>query len=318
MKQSLRLMALGAIAVLMVAACSAGASPTAAPSTAPTAAPSAAEPSAAPTEAPSAAPTVDPAGLLGKILAAGKIRISTDPNYAPYSFYDTATGKYTGFDTAVSEEVVKRMNEKLGTTLQLDWQTPNWDLITAGSWGGRWDMSIGSMSITTGREKVVDFADPYYYDFGSIAVPTDSTITSIKELDGKKICVGASTTYEQWLQGTLEIPDPNMAPPPANADITSLPTDNECNQAIAAGRKFDAIVANENSLANGVKQGIPIKILDVPPPFEVQVAFALDKSGPPTADMLALLNPIVAEMHADGTLSALSNQYLGKDVTKAP
>ena len=196
--------------------------------------------------------------------------------------------------------------------------TPNWDLITAGSWGGRWDISIGSMSITLGREKVVDFADPYYFDYGSIAVGTDSTITSVKELDGKNICVGASTTYEQWLQGTLEIPDPNMAPPPAGANITSLPTDNECLQAQAAGRKFDAIVANENSLANGVKEGIPIKILDVPPPFVVQVAFALDKSGPPTAAMLVVLNKIVADMHADGTLSALSNQYLEKDVTQKP
>ena len=313
MTKSLRLSALASIAVLMLAACSGGASPSAAPSSAPSVAPSAAA-----SEAPSAAPTVSADSLLGKILAAGKIRISTDPNYAPFSFLDTATGKYTGFDNAVAEEVVKRMNTELGTNLTLEWQTPSWDLITAGSWGGRWDMSIGSMSITKGREKVVDFADPYYYDFGSIAVGTDSTITSVKELDGKTICVGASTTYEQWLQGTLEIPDPNMAPPPAGATITSLPTDNECLQAQAAGRKFDAIVANENSLANGVKEGIPVKILDVPPPFVVQVAFALDKSGPPTAEMLVLLNKIVADMHADGTLKALSEQYLKKDVTQAP
>jgi polar amino acid transport system substrate-binding protein len=313
MTKSLRLSALASIAVLMLAACSGGASPSAAPSSAPSVAPSSAA-----SEAPSAAPTVSADSLLGKILAAGKIRISTDPNYAPFSFLDTATGKYTGFDNAVAEEVVKRMNTELGTNLTLEWQTPSWDLITAGSWGGRWDMSIGSMSITKGREKVVDFADPYYYDFGSIAVGTDSTITSVKELDGKTICVGASTTYEQWLQGTLEIPDPNMAPPPAGATITSLPTDNECLQAQAAGRKFDAIVANENSLANGVKEGIPVKILDIAPPFVVQVAFALDKSGPPTAEMLVLLNKIVADMHADGTLKALSEQYLQKDVTQAP
>jgi polar amino acid transport system substrate-binding protein len=287
MHKSLRLTALATIAVLMVAACGGGS-------------------------------TAAPKSLLDNVKAAGKIRISTDPNYAPFSFYDTATGKYTGFDTATAEEVVKRMNTELGTNLALEWQTPNWDLITAGSWGGRWDMSIGSMSVTLGREKVVDFADPYYYDFGSIAIATDSTITSIKELDGKNICVGASTTYEQWLKGTLEIPDPNMAPPPANANITSLPTDNECLQAQKAGRKFDAIVANENSLANGVKEGIPVKILDVPPPFVVQVAFALDKSGPPTADMLTLLNKIVAAMHADGTLTKLSNQYLSKDVTQKP
>ena len=313
MRKSLRLTALATIAVLMVAACGGGASPTPAPTAAPTEAAT-----AAPTDAATAAPSYDPNGLLAKVIAAGKIRVSTDPNYAPFSFYDTATGKYTGFDTATAEETVKRLSAELGKEIAIEWQTPNWDLITAGSWGGRWDVSIGSMSVTKGREKVVDFADAYYYDYGSVAVGTDSTITSVKELDGKSICVGASTTYEQWLQGTLEIPDPNMAPPPAGANITSLPTDNECLQAQAAGRKFDAIVANENSLANGVKEGIPIKILEIAPPFLVQVAFALDKSGPPTADMLVVLNKIVADMHADGTLSALSNQHLGKDVTKAP
>ena len=315
MRKSLRLTALAAIAVLMVAACGAGATPTPAPTEA---APTEAAATAAPTEAASEAPAYDPNGLLAKIIKDGKIRISTDPNYAPFSFYDTATGKYTGFDTATAEEVVTRLNKELVSNIALEWVTPGWDLITAGSWGGRWDISIGSMSITKGREKVVDFADPYYFDYGSIAVGTDSTITSVKELDGKNICVGASTTYEQWLQGTLEIPDPNMAPPPAGANITSLPTDNECLQAQAAGRKFDAIVANENSLANGVEEGIPIKILEVEPPFVVQVAFALDKSGPPTADLLKVLNKIVADMHADGTLSKFSMEHLGKDVTKAP
>jgi polar amino acid transport system substrate-binding protein len=314
MRKSLRLTALASVAVLMVAACGASATPTPAQ----TAAPTEAGATAAPTEAASEAPALDPNGLLAKILTDKKIRISTDPNYAPFSFYDTATGKYTGFDTATAEEVVVRINKELASNIALEWVTPNWDLITAGSWGGRWDVSIGSMSITKGREKVVDFADPYYFDFGSIAVDTDSTITSIAELDGKSICVGAATTYEQWLQGTLEISDPNMAPPPAGANVTSLPTDNECLQAHAAGRKFDAIVANENSLANGVNEGIPVKILDVAPPFVVSVAFALDRSGPPTADLLKVLNKIVADMHADGTLSKFSMEHLGKDVTKAP
>ncbi len=213
---------------------------------------------------PGPTPTIDPSSLLGKIIAAGKVRISTDPNYAPFSSLDVATGKYVGFDTSTAEEVVKRMNAALGTNLQIEWITPSWDLITAGSWGGRWDMSIGSMSVTVGREKVVDFADPYYYDYGSIAVPTGSTVASIADLDGKNVCVGASTTYEQWLKGTLEIADPNMAPPPKNLNITSLETDNECIQALAAGRKFDAIVANEGDLANAVNQKQPIQ--DPPDP----------------------------------------------------
>lgn len=323
MTRSLRISALLAVAAIAVAACSSAATPAPATQAPATAAPATAAPAtAAPaTEAPSASAPAwaspDPNSLLGKIISAGKIRISTDPNYAPFSFLDTATGKYTGFDTVTAEEVVKRMNQKLGMNLQLEWATPNWDLITAGSWGGRWDMSIGSMSVTTARAKVVDFADPYYYDYGVIAIPKDSTITTIAELDGKNICVGAATTYESWLKGTLEVPG-TVAPPPANANVTSLPTDNECVQAYQSGRKFDALVANENSLGNAIKQGIPLKILEVPPPFVVKVSFALDKSGPNTTAMLALLNEIVGEMHADGTLTGFSNQYLEKDVTQAP
>jgi polar amino acid transport system substrate-binding protein len=267
----------------------------------------------------SAAPSgVDPNSLLGKVIASGKIRISTDPNYKPFSFAKP-DGTYEGFDTSTAEEAVKRLSTKLGKDIAIDWQTPGWDLITAGSWGGRWDISIGSMSVTVGRAKVVDFVDPYYYDSGAVAVPKDSTVQSLAELNDKTFCVGAATTYEQWMKGTLEIVDPNIITPPKTAtdNITSLPTDNECVQAVASGRKFDAIVANANGLADAAKTQ-PIRVLAGPPIFTVSVAFALDKSGPDDKALVTMLNQIVGEMHTDGTLTKLSTQWLEKDVTNKP
>ena len=148
------------------------------------------------------------------------------------------------------------------------------------------------MSVTKSREKVVDFADPYFYDFGMVAVPKDSPVQTLAELAGKEFCVGASTTYEQWLNGTLEIVDPNMKPVPEGVKVTTLPTDNECIQAIAAGRTFDALAANENSLANAVKENQPIRILDDSVTFTISVSPALDKSGPSTASMLVVLNKV--------------------------
>jgi polar amino acid transport system substrate-binding protein len=213
---------------------------------------------------------------------------------------------------------VKRLNEKLGTNIEIQWETPGWDLITAGNWGGRWDISIGSMSVTEGRAKVVDFADPYYYDGGGVAVPEASTVTTLEELNGKTFCVGTATTYEQWLAGTLEIVDPNMVAPPTDPQVTALPTDNECIQSVAAGRTFDAIVANKNGLEDAVNSGQPIKMLLDEPIFVVSVAFAMDKSGPDTASMLEVLNEIVADMHADGTLKGFSEKWLGEDVTTKP
>jgi len=322
MNKSTRLLALLGAAVIAAGACTNGGA-----STAPSAAASAA-PSSVASEAPSAGAsasaaafdpsTVDPKSLLGIILSSGKIRISTDPNYKPFSFLNTATNTYEGFDTSTAEETVKRLSAKVGKEITIDWQTPGWDLITAGSWGGRWDISIGSMSVTVTRAKVVDFADPYYFDSGAVAVPKDSPVQSLSELDGgKTFCVGAATTYEQWLKGTLEIVDPNIVKAPTSPDVTSLPTDNECVQAVTAGRKFDAIVANANGLADAAKTQ-PIRVLAGPPIFTVSVAFALDKSGPDDKALLALLNEIVGEMHSDGTLSQLSTKWLEKDVTVKP
>jgi polar amino acid transport system substrate-binding protein len=325
MRNPVRLVAFVSAALVLFAACSSGGAASQAPaSQAASQAPASQAASAAPasqaaSEAPAsegpAAP--DPNGLLGKILASGSIRISTDPNYKPFSYLDDNQA-YDGFDIKTAEEVAKRLGAMYGKDLKVDWQTPSWDLITAGNWGGRWDISIGSMSVTEGRAKVVDFVDPYYYDFGGIAVPADSTVTSLDQLAGKSICAGSSTTYEQWLEGTLEIVDPNMLKAPADAKVTPLETDNLCVQALKQGRKFDAIAANANGIQDWIKSGLPVKALDIGPIFTVSVSFALDKSGPSTADIIPALNKIVADMHSDGTLSKLSNQYLSRDVTVKP
>ena len=109
-----------------------------------------------------------------------------------------------------------------------------------------------------------------------------------------------------------------MLEAPTDPQVTGLPTDNECIQAVAAGRTFDAIVANKNGLESAIDDGQPIKLLVDEPTFVVSVSFALDKSGPDTASMLEVLNEIVADMHADGTLSALSEEWLDQDVSTKP
>ena len=97
-----RIALVGAVA-LLVAACSGG-SATPSPTTAPTAPPStpaAGWPSAEPSMAASATPIAG--GLLDKVLAAGKIVMSTDPDYAPQSIHKP-DGTYEGFDIDVARD----------------------------------------------------------------------------------------------------------------------------------------------------------------------------------------------------------------------
>ena len=174
------------------------------------------------------------------------------------------TNTYEGFDTSTAEETVKRLSAKLGKEIKIDWQTPGWDMITAGSWGGRWDISIGSMSVTVGRAKVVDFTEPYYYDSGAVAVPKDSPVQSLSELDGgKTFCVGTATTYEQWLNGTLEIVDPNIVTAPTTpAGHGTADRQRVHPGGRRPGARSMRIVANANGLADAVARRQPIRMLD--------------------------------------------------------
>jgi polar amino acid transport system substrate-binding protein len=300
-----------AVASIAVGACTSNSGGTS--SEAPAASePPASEPaaSAPASEAPASEAPASPiaGGLLDKVLKADKIVMSTDPAYPPQSELN-ADGELVGFDIDVGKEIAKRLG------VEISFETPSWDAITAGSWNGRWDFSVGSMTITTDREKVVAFSDPYYYTPAQTAVPTDSTLTSVADLAGKKVCVGSSTTYLQWLDGTLDFGTKTPDAAPANVEIVSLPTDRDCANAWRDGRKdFDAWISSSTTVQDAIDDGIAIKTLGEPV-FAEPLAVAFDKSGPDPSDMVTRVNEILEEMRADGTLKALSEEWLGGDLT---
>jgi polar amino acid transport system substrate-binding protein len=297
-----------ASAVLVSACTSSGASSSAAPSSeAPATQPPASE-SAAPTTPPPA--SLIPGGLLDFVTKAGTIRVSTDPQYPPQSALKP-DGTFEGFDIDVATEIAKRMG------LKVEFTTPSWDTITAGGWGGRWDMSVGSMTITSPRQKVLDFSPPYYYTPAQMAASTASGITTLDGLAGKTVCVGEATTYLDWLNGTLDFgTESPQTKAPAGAIATTLSTDRLCAEAWKAGRnEFQGWLSSSTTIDQAVKDGLPlVKVGD--PVFSEPLAVAVDKSGPDPTDFIAKLNEIVTAMHADGTLTTYSQKWLGADLTQ--
>ncbi len=270
-----------------------------------------------------------PSDLLSAIKARGYILVSTDPNYEPQSFLnpegkrpaDTrcpadalTSAEMQGFDVDVAIAVGKALG------VETCFATPSWDAITAGNWADKWDISIGSMTITRERQKVLDFSIPYYYATAVVAVHKDSGITSLDQLAGQALCVGTATTYETWLNGgDLGFPPSSIfAQPPANVKVFALETDQECAQALAAGRKdFVGYVTSETVVNANVAAGMPV--VKLAPVFAEELAAALDKaSSLSNASLLAEVNKIFETMHQDGTLSQLSVKWFGEDLTQAP
>jgi polar amino acid transport system substrate-binding protein len=260
-------------------------------------------------ESPAASPDEEPTGLLADVLEAGVIRMSTDPEYPPQSAL-APDGSYEGFDIDVGTEIAERLG------VEIQFETPSWDVITAGSWGGRWDFSVGSMTITTPRQEVLMFSDPYYFTPAQMAVPTDSAAQSLDDLAGATICVGATTTYQEWIEGTLDFgTESPQTTPPDGAQVTTLPTDRQCAESWRAGRTdFEAWLSSSTTVQGAIDAGLPVRAIGDPVFYE-PLAVAFDRSGPDATDMVERVNQILADMRADGTLSELSNKWFDEDLT---
>jgi polar amino acid transport system substrate-binding protein len=249
-------------------------------------------------------------GLLDVVTKAGAIRVSTDPQYPPQSELKP-DGSFEGFDIDVATEIAKRMG------LAVQFETPSWDTITAGSWSGRWDLSVGSMTITSPRQEVLVFSEPYYFTPAQMAASTASGITTLDGLAGKTVCVGEATTYLDWLNGTLDFgTESPKTTPPEGVTATTLSTDRLCAEAWQAGREdFQGWLSSSTTVDQAIAEGLPlVKVGD--PVYSEPLAAAVDKGGPDPTDFMVKVNEIVSAMHADGTLTQLSEKWFGTDLTK--
>jgi polar amino acid transport system substrate-binding protein len=234
-------------------------------------------------------PIEEPADTTGDLLEIvqqrGTLRISTDADYAPQSFLQP-DGTFVGFDIDVGTEIAERLG------VDVEFQHVDWDIITAGSWSERFDISVGSMTITTPRKEVLSFTQPYYYTPAIMAASTRSGVTSVDQLP-------------------FELP--------GGVEATTFSTDANCAEAIEAGREeFDLWISSGTTVDEAIQAGIPIVVIG-DPIFTEDLAVAIDKAGPPHAALLFEIDKIIGEMHEDGTLTELSEKWFeGEDLTQDP
>lgn len=258
---------------------------------------------AEPTESAAAATPMDkaveilgqePTGLAAEIVGRGTVIVANDANYPPQSSIDKATGEMVGFDV----DVARKMAELL--MLEVQFENPAWETIPAGLQQGRFDVSIGSMTITDERKKALDFTDPYYYTSGQVFVKKGGTqIAGVEDLAGKSVGVGAATTYYDFLKAE------------SDADVKTYQTDADAFPDLANGN-LDFVMTAGPTGQQAILSGQPFEFSGTPLYYE-DLAFAIKKDE---ADWLALLNYAVQTMHSDGSLTAMSEEwYNGMDLT---
>jgi polar amino acid transport system substrate-binding protein len=227
----------------------------------------------------------DEAGdLLETVRERGTLLISTDANYEPQSFLQP-DGTFVGFDIDVGTEIAERLG------VEAEFLHVDWELITAGSWSSRWDISVGSMTITEPRLPILSFTRPYYFAPAYLGASERSGVQSVEDLD-------------------FELPE--------GAEATTLTTDANCVEAIEAGRtEFDLFMTTGSVIDGAAEAGSPVVKIGEPV-FTEDLAVAIDKSGPEHAALLYEIDRIIGEMHEDGTLTELSEEWFDADLTQDP
>lgn len=269
------------------------------------------------------APTA-PQDALTQVTQRGTLVVATDSAYPPQSSVVAGAARasdtrcdadqYTanqmqGFDVEVAQAVAKELK------VEACFVTPAWDDILAGNWQGQWDVSIGSMAITSDRLQKLSFAQPYYTTPLAVFIHRDSVgqFTRVEQLRTQPIAVCGGCTSETYLRNTLELPDKKQDSVIENPDIRLYYGDAEALTALTAQEVTAALVPLLTG-QQAASQGAPVLQLSRPLYYEYN-APAFDRAASLSPRPLAeRISAIIKTLHTNGTLKTLSQKFYEADV----
>jgi len=126
-----------------------------------------------------------------RILAKGTVVVGTDATFPPMENLD-ANGNIVGYDVDLGKRIAEELN------IKAEFRNVVWDNIFDDLAKGKVDIVMSSVSITDERKLKYDFSEPYLNAGQVIITRKDTTsISSTKDLQGKRIAVQEGTTNEQ-------------------------------------------------------------------------------------------------------------------------
>lgn len=229
-----------------------------------------------------------------KIMDKGVLTVGTEGTYQPFTYHDESD-TLTGYDV----EVAKAIGEKMG--VKVEFSEITWEGLLASLDNGTVDLVLNQVGVTDERKEKYDFSDPYLYSYIALIVNKDhNDITSWDTSKGKKTSLNISSNYAAVAEEY-------------EMDITASETFSKDIELLLAGRT-DCVINNTIAFNDYLiqKPDTPIKIADVRAEADT-VAAPIPKGN---EDLVEAVNKAIKELQEDGTLTKLSEQFLGKDFSR--
>jgi len=124
----------------------------------------------------------------------GVIRIGSDIPYKPFE-YRTQDGSLVGFDVDIAEAVFAGELDR-----EYEFVQTGFDTIIPSLNNGNFRIIMSAMTINDQRAEQVDFSEPYFIAFQTVAILEEGNIQSLDDLEGQTVAVQKGTTGEAAAQ----------------------------------------------------------------------------------------------------------------------
>lgn len=241
------------------------------------------------TDTAAARPTVE------RIEQRGVLIVGTTGDYRPLTFCEPATGEYWGFGIELAEAIAAR----IGVVVQF--VHTSWPTLTADVQAEPqlFDMTMGGITITEARCATMLMSEGYLANGKTILCRTEDTsrFRSLEDIDRPevRVMVNPGGINEQFARQHLT--HATLIVHPNNEEIPSLIAQGEADVMITEITEAPYYVQTDPRLA--------APLLDTP--FTHGEIGVLMRKG--QDDLLQLVNSIIRQMKADGTLRQLTEKY---------
>ena len=224
----------------------------------------------------------------------GKLIIGTEGTYAPFTFHDES-GKLTGFDVEIAQEVAKRLGVKA------EFLETQWDAMFAGLDSKRFDMVANQVGIKPERQEKYDFSDPYITSKAVLITnENNDSIKSFEDIEGLKSAQSMTSNYADIAKSY-------------GAEIIGVEGFNQAIELINSNRA-DVTINDNISFLDFKKKQPNAQVKIVAQREEASQSGLMFRKGNET--LVKEVNKALNEMIDDGTYLKISQKWFGEDVLK--
>lgn len=240
---------------------------------------------------PMPAPGEMPAGsYMAEIQRRGRLVAGVSADTLLFGYRNPVTGQLEGFDIDLVREAAQAI---FGDPNRVEYTVVTYAQRIPALLDGSVDIVANVMTVNCERWQEISFSSQYFDAGKKILVRTDSPVTSITELDGKRVCAAAGSTSFDNLQ---QYPEVITVPVEATSD---------CMVLFQQGT-VDAVTGDDTVLAGFVAQDPYAKIVG-PAMTSEPYGLGVAKTHP---EFVRFVNGVLEDLRADGTWAQMYSRWL--------